>query len=67
MKIIKKFKNIPKFFIEVKTEMKKVSWPSWQETWKNTLIVIGASVVVAIFLGGLDALFTWIINKIISS
>jgi preprotein translocase subunit SecE len=59
------FKKIPKFFSEVKAEMKKVSWPTRQQTIRNTLIVIGASIVTAIFLGGLDALFTWLINKII--
>ncbi|HOK35264.1 MAG TPA: preprotein translocase subunit SecE [Candidatus Pacearchaeota archaeon] len=59
------FKKIPKFFSEVKAEMKKVSWPTREETLKNTLIVIGTSVVTAIFLGGLDAFFTWIMSKII--
>lgn len=59
------FKKIPKFFSEVKSEMKKVSWPTRQETIKNTLLVVGVSIVTAIFLGGLDALFAWIINQII--
>ncbi len=59
------FKKIPKFFSEVKSEMKKVSWPTRQETIKNTLLVVGVSIVTAMFLGGLDALFAWIINQII--
>jgi len=59
------FKKIPKFFLEVKAEMKKVSWPTRQETKRNTILVISVSIVTAMFLGGLDALFAWIINKII--
>ncbi|HOA47537.1 MAG TPA: preprotein translocase subunit SecE [Candidatus Pacearchaeota archaeon] len=65
MNISNFFKKIPNFFSEVRTEMKKVSWPTRQETIKNTVLVISVSIVTAIFLGGLDALFAWIINKII--
>ncbi len=35
-------------------ELKKVIWPTRKETVKNTLIVIGISVAVAIFLGVAD-------------
>ncbi|MFA5742550.1 MAG: preprotein translocase subunit SecE [Candidatus Paceibacterota bacterium] len=53
------------FFREVKTEVKKVSWPTRQEVFNYTLIVIIASVSVAIFLGGLDVLFQKAINYIL--
>jgi len=53
------------FLKEVKTEMKKVNWPTRQETIRYTLIVIGISVVVAAFLGSLDLLFTFLLNKFI--
>lgn len=45
------------FFREVKTEVKKVSWPTRQEVFNYTLIVLVSSVGVAIFLGGLDVIF----------
>jgi len=55
-------KNIPgkitNFLKEVRLEMKKVNWPTRQETLRYTLIVIGISVATAIFLGGLDYIFT---------
>ncbi|PIQ98365.1 MAG: preprotein translocase subunit SecE, partial [Candidatus Nealsonbacteria bacterium CG11_big_fil_rev_8_21_14_0_20_39_9] len=55
-------KNIPTkiitFLKEVRLEMKKVNWPTRQETLKYTLIVIGVSVAVAVFLGTLDFIFT---------
>lgn len=48
-------------------EMKKVTWPTKKETYNYTMLVIGISVSVAIFLGALDKLFNvgleLIINK----
>jgi len=64
-----KISNIPSkiitFLKEVRLEMKKVNWPTRQETIRYTLIVIGVSVVVAVFLGGLDFLFTILLNQFI--
>ena len=45
--------------------MKKVNWPSRQETIKYTLIVIGVCLAVAVYLGGLDFLFTNLIERLI--
>ena len=63
------FKNIPNklvtFLKEVRLEMKKVNWPTRQETIRKTLIVIGISVAVAIFLGTLDFIFTTLLNKFV--
>jgi preprotein translocase subunit SecE len=64
-----KFQNIPTKIItylkEVRIEMKKVNWPTRQETLRYTLIVIGISVAIAIFLGGIDFIFTTLLNKFI--
>lgn len=46
-------------------EMKKVNWPTKKETIRYTLIVIGVSVAVAVFLGGLDFVFTTLLNKFV--
>lgn len=40
-------------------EMKKVTWPTKKETKNYTLLVIGISVAVAIFLGALDYIFNF--------
>jgi len=57
------FDKIASFLGEVRLEIKKVNWPTRQETLRYTLIVIGISVAVAIFLGGIDFGFTTFINK----
>lgn len=53
------------FFKEAKIELLKVNWPSKQEVVRYTLIVIGISVVLAIFLGGLDYLFAYVLKTFI--
>ena len=62
-------KNIPNklitFLKEVRLEMKKVNWPTRQETIRKTLVVIGISVAVAAFLGTLDFIFTTLLNKFV--
>lgn len=45
------------FIKEARIELKKVNWPTKNQTLNYTLIVIGVSIAVALFLGGLDYLF----------
>jgi preprotein translocase subunit SecE len=50
-------KGAPTQFIrEVQTELRKVTWPTREETMKLTVTVIAISVLVGAFIGGLDAL-----------
>ena len=35
-------------------EMKKVTWPTKKETYHYTVLIIGISLVMALFLGVLD-------------
>ena len=53
------------FLKEVKLEIKKVNWPTREQTIRYTLIVLGISAAVAIFLGGWDFLFTTLLDKFI--
>ncbi|MEK7533396.1 MAG: preprotein translocase subunit SecE [Patescibacteria group bacterium] len=46
-----------KFFSEVAAELRKVTWPTRQETIRLTAAVIIISVAVGLFVGGLDILF----------
>jgi len=47
-------------------ELKKVTWPTATETRNYTLLVIGVSLVVALFLGALDIIFTFGLEKFLS-
>lgn len=57
--------NIVNFIKEAKAELKKVNWPTKQQTMNYTLIVIGLSVAVALFLAGLDYIFGLGLKRII--
>lgn len=46
-------------------ELKKVVWPSKKETRNHTLLVIGISLLVAIFLGAVDYLFSYLLGLFI--
>jgi preprotein translocase subunit SecE len=59
------FGKIANFFKEVRIELKKVTWPTRQETIRYTLLVIGVSAGVALFLGGLDYLFQFLLGKFV--
>jgi len=53
------------FFRETRDELKKVVWPTRQETIRLTLVVIIISLIVGLFLGGLDFIFVKIIGIIV--
>jgi len=57
--------KITTFFKEVNMEVRKVNWPPRQQILNYTMIVLGISAAVALFLGGLDFVFTTIINKFV--
>ncbi len=60
-----KTKKVKNFFQEVKTEMKKVNWPTKDETIKYTMVVIFATIAVAAYLGALDALLFRVLDTFV--
>lgn len=58
-------KNPLQFLKEVRTELLKVTWPSRAEIVRLTGVVIGVSVAVGIYLGGLDFIFAHLIQLIL--
>lgn len=48
-------------------EMRKVTWPTRKETYNYTVLVIAISLATAIFLGGLDYLFNFILERVVNS
>lgn len=47
------------------SELKKVSWPTRKQVANYTVAVIISSIVIALFLGLLDILFSSVIEKFI--
>ena len=50
---------------EIKSELKKVVWPSFAKVRKNTIIVIIYVLLVGVVIMALDWVFTYLINLII--
>lgn len=57
--------KITTFLKEVKLEAKKVNWLSRRETLKYTLIVLGVSIGVAVFLGTIDYIMSFLLRKFV--
>jgi preprotein translocase subunit SecE len=57
--------SIISYLNDTRAELRKVTWPTRQESWNLTLIVLGATVVMAIFLGLLDFIFQTIVSGIL--
>jgi len=54
--------KIKTFLKEARAELMKVNWPSKQQTINYTLAVVGISIAVSIFLGGLDWFFGYLLK-----
>jgi preprotein translocase subunit SecE len=59
------FKRAQEFVREVVAEFRKVTWPSRQELINSTVVVITVTVVVAMFLGGVDIVLARIVERIL--
>lgn len=57
--------RLSQYLKEVRIELGKVNWPSREQTTQYTLLVIGVSFAVAVFLGGLDYIFSWLLNELV--
>lgn len=59
-KVEKKKNNEKSYAQEVKTELKKVKWPSKKEITKYGIASVVFLIVFGLYFYGLDALFVWI-------
>ena len=50
----KKQNRVVKWFKELKSEFKKVIWPSKKKVLNNTFVVVVTMVIASIFVGALD-------------
>lgn len=57
--------NPIKYSKEVREELAKVTWPTRQQTIQKTTLVILSSVVVGLYIGALDFIFTKLSQLII--
>ena len=60
------FKRVAKWFREMKSELKKVVWPTPKQLFNNTLISVVVMVASAIVLWGFDMLASGLVHALIN-
>jgi preprotein translocase subunit SecE len=52
-------RDFKQFVVEARSELRKVFWPTRQETWMTTAVVFGFAVIAGVFFWVLDLLLAW--------
>ena len=52
------------FLREVKTELKKVTWPTKKQTVSSTIVVVALVIIVAFYLGLVDLLLSRLVGYV---
>ena len=60
------FKRIGKWFREMKSELKKVIWPTGKQLFNNTFVSVVVMVASAIVLWGFDKLASGLVHALIN-
>jgi preprotein translocase subunit SecE len=55
----------PHWATEIVSELRKVTWPSREDTWYLTLVVLVVAGAFGVFLGGVDMFFNWVIDRVL--
>ena len=57
-------RKIQQYVKESIQELKKVTWPTWEELKGSTLVVMLFSVIMGLYIAGLDFVFSFVVNQI---
>jgi len=61
------FKKTGNFFAEVTQEVRKVTWPSRNELYGGTIVIVVVLVALCFGLGGADALLSKVMETLMSA
>jgi preprotein translocase SecE subunit len=53
----------PRWAEDIISELRKVTWPTREETWNLTWVVVLVAGAFGAFLGGIDMFFNWLIEQ----
>jgi len=57
--------KVPNFLEEIISELKKVTWPTREETAYLTMVVIIVALAAGVALGLVDVFFNWLIDNLL--
>jgi preprotein translocase subunit SecE len=58
------WKRVKTFLTDVRVELKKVSWPSRQDTIASTGVVVVVVLIISFYLGFIDVLLSRMVSSI---
>ncbi|MDZ7772303.1 MAG: preprotein translocase subunit SecE [Balneolaceae bacterium] len=58
--------SIKQYLVDVQKEMKKVSWPDQQELLDYTIITVVFTIILSLFIFGVDQVYSTILEAIYS-
>jgi len=61
-RLTRPFTNLWRFLRDVYSELQRVVWPSHEETYSFTMVIIIAVAIVAVWVGVLDLFFTQVMK-----
>jgi len=61
---VKRYRRFVSFLREVRAELKKVTWPSRNEVYSTTIVVVFATIFFGFYLFFMDVIFSWLITKV---
>jgi preprotein translocase subunit SecE len=56
-------RGFAQFFHEVIVELRKTTWPTPKEAWRLTSVVLGVILVVAVYIGTIDFVLSFLTKK----
>ena len=61
--LVRGWKRVARYFREMKSELKKVVWPSGKQVVRNTIVVIAVVIVVGVLIW----IFDWIASAVVKA
>ncbi len=53
----------PRFLMDIITELRKVNWPTREDTTYLTVVVVIVTIIMGAILGAIDIGFGWVIDR----
>ncbi len=57
--------RVTEFLSEVRTELKKVSYPTRDETIGSTSVVVVFCIIMSLYLSVIDSILVWLVSRIL--
>lgn len=59
--------QLRQFVEDVQVEMRKVTWPDQEQLRNATIVILVFSIVLAIIIGAMDAIFSFLVRVIVEA